>query len=330
IANRSPDDRAHWVDGIVIAVRGATVHVENDGGESFLCSVRRVLRSRMIAERSVIAVGDRVRFVPVELRTAESSSPEGSIDRQGVVEDILPRHTTLIREYGDRVHVIAANVDQALIVASVDEPPLRPHLIDRFLVAVHKGGLRPVICINKCDFPLDADAAEFLDDVTDRYLALQYQVVRTSVVAGDGIDAIRDLLKDKISVLVGMSGVGKSSLLNAVQPGLRLRVGDVSDSSRRGQHTTTTALLLRLETGGYVVDTPGVRQFELAHVDAEELEAYFPEFVDRVAHCRYPNCRHLDESDCAIRAAVDAGEIHPDRYDSFVRMLTQRLQEPRR
>lgn len=325
IEDAPPADESAWRDGVVTAVRGAMVDVDADGVR-VRCTVRRVLRSRLIDERVALAVGDCVRFAPIDARGAENARDEA--EPEGVIEAVAPRRETLVRQYGDRVQVIAANVDQALILASVVDPPLRPHLLDRYLVAAHKGELRPVLCINKGDLvaELDDDSRAELEDIEARYRDIGYTVVRSSAVSGEGVDAVREVLKDRTTVVVGMSGVGKSSLLNAVQPGLALKIGDIDDLGR-GRHTTTTAELLRLEFGGFVVDTPGIRQFELAHVDAVELEAYFPEFAERVRHCRFPNCRHLSEVDCAIRAAVEAGEIHPARYESYVRMLTQRLNE---
>lgn len=364
-------DRATWMDGVVTAMRGMAIEVDG-GSRKWLCSARRVLRSRLTAERQTIAVGDRVQFspaatqkqtgetpvpqvpampgatgeapvpqgppvsqgepvpprAPVPQETPVPQKPAGSVsgDPDGVIEAVYPRKTTLVRQYEDRVQVLAANVDQAIIVASPLDPPLRPHLLDRFIVAAHKGDLRPVLCINKMDIDLADEGREAVDEVLGRYEALGYRVLRTSATSGLGIDTLRAELKDRTSVVIGMSGVGKSSLLNAVQPGMKLRTGDM-DREGRGQHTTTTAELLKLAFGGYVVDTPGIRQFELAHIAANELESLFPEFVDLVAKCRYPDCKHLQETGCAIRAAMEAGEIHPERYDSFVRMLTQRMEE---
>jgi ribosome biogenesis GTPase len=144
-----------------------------------------------------------------------------------------------------------------------------------------------------------------------------------SALTGDGVDAIREQLAGRTSAVVGQSGVGKSALLNAVQPGLRLRTGEISDQVSKGRHTTTTAELLHLDAGGYVVDTPGIRTLELPPIELGELESYFVEFVDRVKACKYPNCAHVKEDACAIRAAVEAGEIHPERYDSYLRVLAE-------
>lgn len=299
--------------GVVIAVRGVLAEVEC-GGQRQFCSVRRVLRSRMIGERQVLAVGDVVRV-----------RPAGDGSREGVIEHVAPRKTTLVRQYESRVQIIAANVDLAVIVASADDPPLPPHLIDRFLVAAHKGDLKPIICINK----MDLDDTGFAAEVLSLYAGLGYQAIAASVTEGLGVAELREHMRGQTSVVVGMSGVGKTSLLNAVEPQLGLRVGQVSETTGRGRHTTTTAELVRLAMGGYVVDTPGIRQFDLAHVAAAELEAYFIEFVGLVARCRFPDCTHLQEQGCAIIAAVEAGTIQPERYDSYAKMMTERMEAER-
>lgn len=307
---QTPIDSELLRRGTVLAVRGLVVEVD-DGAAVWPCTVRRVLRSRLTQERQAITVGDRVMFLP-----ARASGP-----REGVIEHVLPRQGALTRQYEDRVQVIAANVDQAVIVASADDPPLRPHLIDRFIVAAHKGDLRPVVVVNK----LDLDRGGYAGRVLARYRAIGYTAVGASVPRRAGIDELRAVLAGKTSVIAGMSGVGKSSLLNAMEPGLRLRIGDISDTTGRGRHTTTTAELLRLSFGGYVVDTPGIRQFELAHIASSELEAYFIEFVERVPRCRIPGCTHLHEPGCAIIAATEAEEIDSERYASYVKMMTERL-----
>ncbi|MFQ6048146.1 MAG: ribosome small subunit-dependent GTPase A [Phycisphaerae bacterium] len=296
--------------GVVVAIRGPLVSVD-DGQQVWSCTVRRMLRTRLIEQHNAIAVGDHVRFSR-SARTQDSGLT-------GVIESVGPRRGVLTRRYGDRVHVVAANVDQVLIVSSVDLPPLKPHLIDRYLVAAHAGQLQPVICINKID--LDADGR--VQPILQRYRRLGYTCLATSAVQRTGIDQLGRILAEHQSVIAGQSGVGKSSLLNALQPSLKLKVAPVSQATLKGRHTTALAELLRLDSGGYVVDTPGIRQLELADVSPGQLEAYFVEFVDRVRHCKYPNCTHIPEDGCAIKQAVEHGQIDRDRYDSYVRMFQQ-------
>jgi len=295
--------------GVVLCVQGPIVEVEQDG-QIWSCTVRRVLRTRLIEERSPITVGDRVQFRAV----AHQTGPE----LQGVIEDVEPRRSCLSRMSDRRIHTIAANVDQAILVASADVPPLKPHLIDRYIVAAHAGSIRPVVCINKMDLDHDGAARRTLE----LYASLGYTALATSVPEGMGIEQLKEILKDQCSVFVGQSGVGKSSLLNAVEPSLNLPIGQVSEATLKGRHTTRTARLIKLTLPGYVVDTAGIRTFDVETVPRGELEAYFVEFVDRVAECKYPNCTHIHEDGCAIRAAVQAGHIHPQRYESYVRMFT--------
>lgn len=306
------------VAGTVVHMRGLLAEVD-DGSQLWACTVRRVLRTRQIDERHPVAVGDRVRFAPVEVAGDKSTqvSDEQELP-EGVIEEIEPRTTTLIRHYDRRVHVVASNIDLVVIVVAADQPTLRPHLIDRYLIAIHQGDMRPVICINKMDLDVEGYAAE----VAARYRRVGYAVHETCIPEGRNLSALRDEIAGKTSVLVGPSGVGKSSLLNALDPGLRLKTGDLTDL-QRGRHTTTTASLLRWRFGGFVVDTPGTRQFDLARLASQEVEAYFKEFVDRIPHCRFPDCSHTHEEDCAIKAAVESGEITEERYDSYVKIYEE-------
>lgn len=304
--------------GIVVTVRGLICEVD-DGQRLWACTVRGMVRTRLIDERASVTVGDRVRFAPVAHGEEQGRTVSESRDLpEGVIEDVEPRRSVLERQYERRVQVIAANVDLVVIVMAADQPTLRPHLIDRYLVAVHKGGMRPAICINKADLDVESQAQV----VVERYRGLGYKAFFTCVPENRGLDELRELLAGQTSTLVGPSGVGKSSLLNAIEPGFALKVGTLTDLSR-GRHTTTTARLLRWSFGGYVVDTPGLRQFELASVDAQEVEAYFKEFVDLIQQCKYPNCSHTHEANCAIKAAVDDGRITPERYDSFCKMYEE-------
>jgi ribosome biogenesis GTPase len=294
----------------VVAVRGLYADVD-DGKNVRPCTVRRVLRTRLIEERHPVTVGDRVRF--------RVESEDEGVAREGVIEAVESRGGQLRRYAGRRVHTIVANVDQAIIVSSADEPPPKPHLIDRYIVAALAGDITPIICMNKADLDSDKSARKLLD----RYAELDCVTLYTSAVNGDGIESLRDVLRDNASVIAGQSGVGKSSLLNAVQPGLRLRIGDIVEQTSKGRHTTSTASLIRLEIGGFVVDTPGVRSFDLATVARHELEAYFVEFVEHVPDCKFPDCTHTHEEECAVKLAVERGEIHIERYESYVRLFEE-------
>ncbi len=300
-------DAADLHRGVVIAMRGLYAEVD-EGARIWLCTVRRVLRTRSIKERHPVTVGDTVRF------RIEATADEEV--REGVIEAVDPRRGELRRRARKRIHTIVANVDQAIIVTTAREPDPKPNLIDRYIVAAHAGDITPVICMNKIDLDVGGAAVELLE----RYTSLGYTTLTTSATTGDGIEKFRDTIANKSSVIAGQSGVGKSSLLNAVQPGLLLRTGDVMLQTQKGRHTTTTARLIRLECGGYMIDTPGIRSFDLTVIPREEFEAHFVEFVDIVADCKYPDCTHSHEDECALKAAVERGEVHPERYRSYLQM----------
>ncbi|MFN0136219.1 MAG: ribosome small subunit-dependent GTPase A [Phycisphaerae bacterium] len=318
-------DESLWKSGVITAIQGMICFVDTGDGPVWDCNVRRVLRTRLIAQRGAVAVGDRVWL------SDQSSNWDGA--RVGVVERVEPRTAVLSRkDRRQREHTIVANADQLLIVASIAQPGLKPHLIDRYLVAAGWGKLRPVICFNKSDLvegTLDFEDADAdfegltVDDVIDEFRTLGYCCLKTSAVNGDGIDALRSELAGHTSVLSGQSGVGKSSLLNALEPGLGLRVQTVSIENEKGRHTTTHAQLFRLAGGGFVVDTPGIRQFALWGVTPGELEAYFTEFLPLIPRCKFRDCHHSDETGCAVIAAAEAGEISERRYYSYVKMLTE-------
>lgn len=297
-------DEGTCLPGRVLWAVGAN-HCEVETAQgTFECRLRRRVRDLVRDTRNAVATGDLVLVRPESETT-------------GIIERIEPRHSTLSRGQGRHAHLIVANVDQAVIVASALDPPLKPGLIDRFLVSCEAGGVQGIICINKADL-LDPVP---LQPIVGQYSRIGYPCLLLSARTGQGIAALRMLLRDKTSVFTGQSGVGKSSLLNAVQPGLALKTGDVSLDTGKGRHTTRVSALLKLQTGGWVVDTPGIRQLQLWNVRPEEVEGYFREFPPYVARCRFPDCTHTHESDCRVKAAVEDGLISPMRYDSYVRMF---------
>lgn len=289
--------------GRVLRVQGLVNIVADADGREISCATRRLLKSLQTDLRHVVAAGDRVWF-----------RPEG--EREGIIERIEPRRGVLSRTSKGRQHVIVANVDQMIIVASAAEPRIKPNLIDRYLVTAEKARIRPVICINKIDL---IDPAELLP-LSGVYAQLGYRVLLVSAATGQGMESIRSLLVDQETVLTGQSGVGKSSLLNAIEPGLALRVQKVSAESQKGRHTTTTAQLLPLLQGGWVVDTPGIRQFQLWDVIAEEVSGYFRDLRPFVSACRFPDCTHTHEDYCAVKDAVADGWIDTRRYESYVQI----------
>jgi ribosome biogenesis GTPase len=294
------------LQGRVVRIHGLVSIVQTDDGRTYPCHVRRLLKSLAIEARNVVTVGDQVWFRP-----ADASGEEG------LIEKVVARRGVITREYRHRQHVIAANVDTVLVVAALAAPPLKLNLIDRYLVASEIGGVRPVIVLNKADL---VDMALF-QWVIGLYAQLGYETVVTSAVDGRGIDRLRTLLAHGVTAVSGQSGVGKSSLLNVVQPGLNLKVREVSDWTTKGKHTTSTAELIRLERGGYVVDTPGLRQFELWGVAPGEVEGHFIEFRPFIPLCRFPDCSHSHETHCAVKKAVYWGQIHLGRYESYLKLF---------
>jgi ribosome biogenesis GTPase len=294
--------------GRVLRVHGLASVVETDDGRQYRCAVRRLLRTLATDERNIVATGDRVWFRPAP-------------NDEGMIERVEPRHGLLTRASRGREHVIVANVDQVVIVMALVEPDLKQHLIDRYLASAAQGGIAPIICLNKADL---VDPAPF-QPLIGLYSQLGVPALLTSAVSGQGIAWLRERLPGRQTVFAGQSGVGKSSLLNAIQPELGLRVREVSEVNQKGRHTTTTAQLIRLDCGGWVVDTPGIRQFELWDIIPEEVEGFFPEMRPLVPLCAFPDCTHTHEERCAVKRAVRRREISLARYTSYLGMFTGSL-----
>jgi len=210
--------------------------------------------------------------------------------------------------------VIVANADQLLIVASWRDPIFWPELTDRYLIAAERNNLSPILCVNKIDLAEDVAGCY---SALRPYLHLGYRVLFTSALTGEGVDALREVLRRRMTVLAGLSGVGKSSLLSTVQPGLQLRSGEVSERSGEGQHITTQVSLFRLDIGGFVVDTPGIREFGLSGLRRAELARFYPEITAVERNCRFSDCSHLHEPGCAVQAAVRQGLVSATRYHNY-------------
>jgi ribosome biogenesis GTPase len=295
------------LDGTVIAVHGSLIRVQS-GDRTLVVSTRRRLRwEGGKPESARLVVGDRV---AVEMQG----------DDDGVVQAVYPRSSALTRRSpsGNRPQVLAANVDQALVVFAAVVPEPKPRTLDRFLVGCEVASIRPVIVINKID-----QGSDQVDPWLHHYAALGYPVLRVSARTGWGMGQIKRLLPDHTSLFYGPSGAGKSSLLNAVYPGFRLAVGTVSDATGKGRHTTTRAELLPLPFGGFVVDSPGLKEFGVWNLERIEVEVAFPEIHRAAAGCRFPNCTHDHEPGCAVREAAEEGQIFASRYHSYLTMLEE-------
>jgi ribosome biogenesis GTPase len=265
---------------------------------------KRLLAGERTATTAVV-IGDRVRLRRLR-------------DGTGIIEEILERQNELVRGAaggGRFLDVIAANLDELVVVHSLREPDLNLARLDRFLLIAEAAEIPALICLNKIDLARGEFGRE-----SDIYGAAGYQVIVTSATEVEGIDALRRALLGKTSALVGPSGVGKSSLLNDVQPGLRLRTAEISEATGKGRHTTTTAELLPLEGGGWVADTPGLRELAIREVEPEDLAWLFPEFRPISPGCRFGDCTHREEPGCAVREAVEERKIAPERYRSYRRV----------
>ena len=289
--------------GRVLRVHGLISTVVDDSGEEFQCATRGLLKTLSTDQRHVVVAGDRVLFRP----------GDGS---EGMIQRVEPRRGVLRRTSQGRQHVIVANVDQLVIVTSAVEPVLKPNLIDRLIVSAEQVGLVPVICVNKVDLVDPAD----LQPLVGVFGQMGYVVLLASAATGQNVGTLRRILSGRQSVLAGQSGVGKSSLLNVVDPQLHLRVGRISQENSKGRHTTTTSQLLPLASGGYVVDTPGIRQFQLWDVSAEEVAGFFRDLRPYVHRCRFPDCTHTHEAECAVKDAVADGRLDARRYESYCQL----------
>jgi len=297
------------LQGVVVEVSSGLCRVDL-GGRSLTCALRGSLTAQDTGFTNVVAVGD-------EVIVSENSSA------QGVVEAVLPRRSVLARPdvfYRHLKQVIAANVEQLLIVVSWRDPIFWPELADRYLIAAERNSLSPIICLNKIDLAEDvADCRSALRP----YLHLGYRVLFTSALTGKGVSELREALRGRMTVLAGLSGVGKSSLLSAVQPGLQLRTGEVSDRSGEGQHVTTQVNLFKLDIGGFVVDTPGIREFGLSGLRRVELTRFYPEMTAVQGGCRFSDCSHLHEPGCAVQAAVQQGAVSATRYHNYRKIYAE-------
>ena len=290
--------------GDVLSMNGLRCRVLADDGVEYECAVRQVLKSLAIEGRGTVVAGDRVGF-----------RAESTID--GMIETVEDRRGVVSRTSRGQQHVIAANVDCLLIIASVANPGLKPQLIDRYLLTAGQCDIEAVVVLNKCDL---VDPVTLVP-IIGAYARLGVRVLPVSAETGMNVDYLRPFLQGRRTVLSGQSGVGKSSLLNAIDPSLDLATGFVSEDNNKGRHTTTAARMIPLSGGGAVFDTPGIRQFELWDIEPVEIAGLMPDFRPHVDRCRFPDCRHLGEDDCAIKTAVAEGTIVDRRYDAYCYLI---------
>lgn len=306
-------------EGLVIKSQSGFYTILTASGEQIVARIRGRLKKER-RDTTIVAVGDRVKWEAVS-------------DGSYVIEDVLERDRALARlrplasgrgsrrwdrrgYLREREQVIIANPDQVAFVVACAEPEPRLKMLDRLLVGAERQAIPPVICANKIDLVGPGKAARLFGI----YEQIGYRVIYTSARTGEGVDKLRATLKDRMSALIGPSGVGKSSLLNALEPGLGQRIMQVSGATGKGRHTTTVAELVPLEVGGWVADTPGIRALALFDLDPEEIDAYFPDIVPYVPDCTFSDCTHTVEPGCAVLEALGNGKIDEHRYESYVRL----------
>jgi ribosome biogenesis GTPase len=286
---------------------GSSYTVRDDAtGELTEATIRGRLRLRDVRTTNPVAVGDRV------------------VCEQGAIVDIEPRRNYIIRRASNlskESHILAANLDRAFLVVTLFDPVVREEFIDRFLVTCEAYGIPATLLLNKYD--MSRSFAPEVEEFRRVYESAGYGVLEVSGLTGEGLPALRELLRGNTSLLAGNSGVGKSTLIGALIPGADVRVADISDYHHKGRHTTTHARMYALPDGGDIIDTPGVKGFGLIDIAPEELARFFPEMMGRVSQCRFPNCTHTHEPGCAVRDAVATGAIAESRYLSYLKALEE-------
>ena len=295
-----------YFSGVVVRATGSWYEVLSEG-ERFQCRIRGKLRLKGVRSTNPVVVGDEVQCLT---------------DEQGshVIVDITPRRNYVIRRASNlskESHIIASNIDQALLLVTLKQPETALEFVDRFLVTCEAYKIPVVILLAKIDLQDREEVAHF----RSIYEPIGYRVVEVSATTGEGVDMVHDLLVGRTTLLSGNSGVGKSTLVQRIDPSLDIRTGDISESHHKGRHTTTFSTMYPLTEGGALIDTPGIKGFGLIDIEEEELWHYFPEMMHYGRECRFYNCTHTHEPGCAVVAALEAGEISELRYESYLKMM---------
>ena len=300
--------------GTIIKSTGSWYIVLDDQGEKFHCRLRGRFKMAGSKATNPVAVGDRVDFM------ADMSGRQ----QTGIITGIHDRVNYMIRKatkLSKKTHVIAANLDQVVIIATLAEPKTSTGFIDRLLVTCEAYSIPALIVFNKCDLLESEVGQQALYEITDTYTSAGYPCISVSATKRLYLDRFTDALRDKTSLLAGHSGVGKSTLINAIEPGINLKVQAISETHLKGKHTTTFAEMIPLSFGGFIIDTPGIKEFGLVYFEPGELYHYFPEMRKLFNQCRYDNCTHFNEPGCVVKQHVEAGTISLSRYSNYIGML---------
>lgn len=295
--------------GIVFRSTGSWYDVKDSSGNTIKCNLKGKIRLEGIRSTNPISVGDSVVFERTE-------------SGQGAIEKILDRKNFIARKsvnLSKESHIVASNLDRAFLIVTIAQPRTSSGFIDRFLVTAEAYGIPTIIVFNKVDL-LDVESADRQNELEQIYSSAGYDIMSVSAKTGKGIDELRSSLNLGINLLSGHSGVGKSTIINQIIPGLELKTGEVSDSHSKGKHTTTFAEMFEVPGGGFIIDTPGIKGFGLITLEKETLNHHFPEIFEKLEGCKFNNCVHIDEPGCAVKDAVDEGQISHERYSNYLEM----------
>jgi len=300
--------------GTVYKSTGSWYLVKTEDGKEYECRIKGKFRLKDIKSTNPIAVGDKVNF------TVETDNNTET----GIIDEIFDRKNYIIRKsvnLSKQTHIIAANIDQVFLLITIDNPPTFPSFIDRLLVTAEAYSIPCVLTFNKMDTYAEIERRAEVMYLRDIYENIGYECIEISAKENKNIDAIKARMKGTVSMFAGHSGVGKSTLVNAIDPTLNLKTKEISEQHKQGQHTTTFAEMFDLEFGAKIIDTPGIKGFGIVDMEKEEIDNYFPEFLALKNNCKFNNCIHIEEPKCAIKDAVEAGEIAWSRYRSYMQII---------
>lgn len=298
--------------GLVIKNTGSWYYVRSESGDDIQCKLRGSFRLKEIKTTNPITVGDKVIY-------------EMNDDGTGLITQIEDRKNYIIRRSSNlskQAHIIAANIDLSFLVVTINQPNTSTVFIDRFLASAEAYRIPVQLVINKIDL-YDEEDMEYIDGLIDLYQYIGYPCIKVSALTGLGIDELKERIKDKVTLFSGHSGVGKSTLINSLIPGVELKTGEISDYHFKGMHTTTFSEMIDVPSGGYIIDTPGIKGFGMVDMEKEEISHYFPEIFEFSKQCRFNNCIHINEPNCAVLEAVEKHQIAQSRYHSYISMMQE-------